>query len=130
MAHENDPLWADLQKKLLVAMKNTDLGEMAQIYYQQATFVRKEGKKDGKYLIAAGVKCELSRMEVAAINHVRIISSRDKFVCYSCDELNNKIYSIKEALKSMPVPNLHCTADIPHVGKNWCRCTFVAVVPT
>jgi hypothetical protein len=130
MAQGNDPIWADLQKKLLVAMKNTDLGEMAQIYYQQATFVRKEGKKDGKYLVAEGVKCELSRMEVAAIKHVRIISSRDKFVCYSCDELNNKIYSIKEAQTSMPVPNLHCTSDIQGVGKNWCRCTIVAVIPT
>ena len=127
MARENDPKWADLQKKLLEAMKTSDWGEMAQLYYQQATIVRKEGK-EAKHLIAEGIRCELTRMEKADVRKIKILGAQDEMSCPACAALNKKIISVAEALQTMPVPNLSCTANIPGVAKNWCRCTIGAVI--
>lgn len=67
----------------------------------------------------------LSRKEGGVIDQVKIITAKDK-ACSACRELDEKVFSIEEALQTMPIPHRGCTSELYSAGVGFCRCGYVA----
>ena len=59
----------------------------------------------------------LSDFKNNKINNVKWTTANDKRVCQACENRNNKIFSISEAVELLKTT--YCESK-------WCRCAFVA----
>lgn len=124
MAINNDKKWAELNKKLLEGMKSNNWGIMKACYNEMAYILGQEGK-EASHLLRERNKCELLELKEAGFEKVQILTARSENVCKECAALEGKIYSIDEALKSMPIPSSACSTDIFSSGKSFCRCLYI-----
>lgn len=46
--------------------------------------------------------------------------------CDSCKILSNRIFTIDQALKDMPLPNPACNYKPNATEKGWCRCSYIS----
>jgi hypothetical protein len=115
----NDIIWAFLQKKLLIAMKNGDWSEMSRMYFEQA-IIRYNESKDFFKLLQESRKCDLNNYQIQGVKKVQILSSGETS-CKKCQILNALQLTIKQALQIMPIPVKDCENE-------YCRCIYIPVL--
>lgn len=117
---QGDIVWAILNQRLLSAMKKNDWQEMKMLYWQQARLLYEQGKEFFRLLQEAS-RCELRNYQSSGVcKKVEILTAGDQS-CDKCNALNGKVFTIKNALETMPIPVKDCE-------KRWCRCCYVAVI--
>lgn len=70
-------------------------------------------------------KDELLRFKEAGIKEVKILSAGAGNSCGECLKLSGKVFTIEEALKTMPLPVKCCSTDVFDVEKGFCRCIYI-----
>lgn len=112
-ASVNDTAWRILNS--LVVSKQSNSNRKI-IYLEMAHIVTLEGKNPNPYLTEA-VKYELLDFSSSGIKKVKVTNANDSLICANCRKLENKVISINQALKEMPIPN-NCEK------KTGCRCWY------
>jgi hypothetical protein len=46
--------------------------------------------------------------------------------CEQCRLLQDKVYTIEEALEKMPISNKHCTKKMNDKNQGFCKCCYIA----
>jgi hypothetical protein len=117
---QRDIIWTILNNRLLSAMKKTSWQQMKMLYFEQALFLKDEGKNPFKVL-QESKRCELRGYQSFGVKKVQILSSGSS--CDKCKTLNGKIFTIKEALETMPIPIDNCDNLY-----RYCRCVYLPIV--
>lgn len=97
-------------------------------FYSEALNAYEEG---GDYIsiLKKHHKSELHRYkETEVVSKVEILSAGLNISCDACNELDGRQFTIKEALETMPLPNLKCTYSWSSLEPGFCRCTYVPIV--
>jgi hypothetical protein len=105
--------------------KTQDYSTLKSLHYSMAIFLHK-GDQDYFQCLEISAKMELLSMKQMGIERVQIFN--DESSCRACRKLNNKIFTIDEALERMPVPVRKCTLDVFGMEKGFCRCFYAPVV--
>jgi len=121
---DQQALWALLEK---TAKKSPSLQQKKMAYYYMALISEKEGKEFHVYLTEA-IRCELLRYKQSKIQDVKILTAGHGNACPTCEQQEGKVYSIKDALKQMPIPCKDCTTTLTGEKIGFCRCSYIAVV--
>lgn len=115
-ASVNDTLWS-----LLNGMVATKQGnDLQQLYYHMAEIVRSEGR-DPNPFIQTAMRLLLEEYQREGIRKVQIFTANDDHVCPACQQLAEKIFTIQEALQTMPIPT-RCSSQ------DGCRCRYAPVI--
>lgn len=123
-AKSTDVIWSLFNKLIL---KTKDLCLLKAIYYNMALFLN-EGGKDCFAILQQSAKMELMRFKQEDfIEKVKILTT-GKDSCKACQRLENKIFTIKEAIEKMPIPCKECTHKIYNNKKSFCRCCYSAKI--
>ncbi len=123
VVNDRDIIWS-LFNELITRTK--DLYELKMIYYDMALFLNEEGK-DFFSVLQQSAKMELMRYKKDGIEKVRILAS-GKSSCAACQSLDDKIYTLAEALEKMPIPCKDCATNLNNSQRGFCRCCYVAEV--
>ena len=113
-------LWQKLLKDRAEAGNPPERG----MYYTMALFVTREGRS-AAHLLQAAARAELEELRAHGFQQVSISASGNG--CEPCTSSNGRTLSIEEALREMPIPNVHCS----HVLSGefpFCRCSFSPVL--
>ena len=95
------------------------------IYYEMALFLNKEGK-DCFSVLQQSAKMNLMKFKQAGVvEKVRILTVGEDS-CKACRLLENKVFTIEEALEKMPIPCKECTHKLYDEKKGFCRCSYLA----
>jgi len=62
------------------------------------------------------------------IKKVQIFTQQENS-CEACRQLENKVFTIEEALEKMPIPCKECTQKLYDEKRGFCRCSYVAFFP-
>ncbi|HHT11188.1 MAG TPA: hypothetical protein GX009_12855 [Candidatus Atribacteria bacterium] len=119
-----DVIWRTLVGRTLSAKS---FNELTMLYFQKALFLYDEGRKQYFKMLQVSKVFKLKNYKNDGIEMVQISTCQDNS-CESCSKLEGKIYSIDEALKEMPIPNINCEYDWNDVGTGWCRCDWLPVL--
>jgi hypothetical protein len=104
--------------------KSRSNSEKAQLFYLKALLLDSSGKDFIEDLVEAR-RLELLHLKTHEfVKQVQIISNPDS--CKVCKADADKILSIDDALKAMPLPHKSCTRPF-HSEKGFCRCTYLIV---
>ena len=120
--------WKRLSELVRVAMQAGDLQSLKSAYQQQANILFVEGRPHF-HIAQEARRAELMSFLEIDIARVEVMTSDDERVCAHCQSLDGKVFTIKEALDTMPIPGPYCTdgsEQNPHGGR--CRCVFGAVI--
>lgn len=125
---ENDPTFTldDAYFYLLnnKIKKSRSNSEKAQLFYLKALLLDSSGKDFTEDLVESR-RLELMHLKTHEfVRKVQIISNPDS--CKVCKADSDKVLSIEEALKLMPLPHKSCTRPF-HSEKGFCRCTYLIV---
>jgi hypothetical protein len=112
----NDVVWSILNK-LVTKLKNPS--ELRLVYFEMADLAQSEGK-DSKPYRAQANKLQLTEYS-GAVKQVEISIIEDSRCCDYCLSLANKKFTIKKAIKEMPIPG-KCTSE------DGCRCVYSPVM--
>ena len=105
-------------------MKKGDLQKLQFTYFSMARFLNADGKNPFAALIG-GAKTRLLEFKNTAFQKVQIIASTDS--CKECKKLNEKVFTVDQALKEMPLPNVNCTSIREKGKKPFGRCSWTTV---
>ena len=119
----NDAIWNLLNNLIVINIK--DIQKLKQVYYEMALFINCENKNPNKQLEIIS-KLALVEFKKLDIKKVEISSVRGG--CNSCEKQNNKVYSIEEALKCMPIPNKKCAFHLKEGKFPFCRCFLSPII--
>lgn len=108
----NDVIWRILNK---MVVSGYSIG-----YHFMAVIAREEGKDTKPYTTEVLKQTLVGYRDKEFIGSVRIYTANDNQVCESCRNLHDKVFSIEEALETLPIPTM-CTNDI-------CRCYYQPIV--
>jgi len=108
----------------LIAKNRNNLQTLKMIYYEMALFLNEQGK-DCFTQLQLSNKMELLMYKKAGINKVQILTCGTGS-CEQCQLLQDKIYTIDEALEKMPIPNKDCTKKMYDKNQGFCKCSYVA----
>lgn len=105
--------------------KKEDYFHLKMNYLYQAISCCKQGK-DPSLFLKKKYKAEIKEEEAIGISKKLKIMA---YGCENCIKLNDKIFTIEEALISMPLPNRDCTCILyKWEGKpGYCSCLFLGV---
>jgi len=120
---DQDIFWSLFHQ--LIKKNRNDLQTLKMIYYEMALFLNESGKD---YFTALQLSHKMDLMyykKRGIINKVKIITCGTGS-CEQCQLLQDKIYSIEEALEKMPVPNKNCTKIMFDKNRGFCKCCYVA----
>ena len=121
-AKSTDVIWGLFNKLIL---KTKDLHSLKCIYYDMALFLNKEGK-DCFSVLQQSAKMNLMKFKQAGVvEKVRILTVGEDS-CEACRLLENKVFTIEEALEKMPIPCKECTHKLYDEKKGFCRCSYLA----
>lgn len=73
-------------------------------------------------------KSELLYYKDSGVQKVQILTAGPGNSCEKCYKLHGKVLTIKEALRTMPLPIVNCTLDVFGLEKGFCRCNYAAEV--
>lgn len=119
-----DVIWG-LFNELILKTKN--LHSLKMIYYEMALFLNKEGK-DCFLVLQQSAEMELMKFKQDGfIKKVRILTAGEDS-CEACRQLENKVFTIEEALEKMPIPCKECTHKLHDEKRGFCRCCYVAEI--
>ena len=109
----------------LILKNANDYNILRNLYYELALIANKEGK-NFFHLLQKSMEMELKEMKkTGVLEKVKILATGYDDVCEECSKLNGKIFSIKEALRQMPIPNRNCTTSIDGGKRGFCRCSYI-----
>ena len=107
--------WDDLEVHVKAAKKARDYGALKSLYFAQAAHLYKYGS-DFFPLSQEARRCELLDYKSSGmVDRVEIIATADS--CSACKALDGKTFTVKQALKQMPIPVAGCS---------WCKCCYAA----
>lgn len=119
---EGDLIWSIFNNLLKKFFEVEDYHNLKCIYYGMALFLHEEGK-DPYQMLQESAKMELTRIKSEGrYEEVKIGWSANG--CPSCKELADKVYSIEEALKELPIPNKDCSTWKHMSEYGFCRCNY------
>jgi DNA-directed RNA polymerase subunit RPC12/RpoP len=122
----SDIKWGLLNKRASEAMKKSDFSALSGIYFQMALQKHEEGKDCYIEQVQAQKMQLMALKQNDVVSHVEILS---KDGCEECKKLNEKKFTLEEALKNNPLPVAHCTHKLNNnAPSSWCRCTYLPVV--
>ncbi len=104
--------------------KLKDFDSLKMIYYEMALFLNEE-KKDFSTVLQQSQKMDLLKYKQIGIKKVQILSAHNS--CEACKKLNDKIFTVKDALEKMPLPCMNCKYILDDDSRGFCRCVFVPV---
>ena len=105
--------------------KTTDYHSLGMIYFNMALFLYEGGGEFFKEL-QESAKMDLMRYGQHT-QKVKILATSES--CKACKKQDQKVITIEDALKEMPIPCKDCTYELSGSGNlGWCRCTYVAVI--
>jgi len=113
-----DVVWGVLNDRLVTSLGRGDWGEAKMIYFEQALILHKEGR-DFFRLLQEGKRCELRSYQSQGVKRVEVLAGS----CEKCKHLNGKVFTIKEALDTMPIPVKECENQ-----NGWCRCDWLPII--
>lgn len=123
-AESTDVIWALYND--LIARNLNNLNLLKGIYYEMALFLNKEGK-DCLKMLQLSNEMELRYFRhFSFIKKVQIITCGEDS-CEACRKLHNKVFTIDEALKTMPIPCKECTHKIYDKKHGFCRCCYASM---
>lgn len=118
-----DVFWAMANQRVIDCLEKGDWHNAAMAYFQQALYLHDEGKPFF-HLLQEATRADLRRYATTPIagpkSKVRILTSKGQS-CPSCQKNEGKVFTIEQALRTMPIPNPSCT----NLGTGWCRCLWV-----
>lgn len=98
--------------------------EIKMIYYSMAIFQNRRSEPTYD-LRREGVKYELLFYKNDGITkNVRIAKSNFEKTCENCKRLAGKVFSLEEALQTMPIPSKECTFHLFDKNHGFCRCYY------
>lgn len=116
---ERQAVWRLLQK---AEKQELHLGKKGHIFYQMALFAEEEGKDFLPFLQKAR-RYELLKYQDRKIQKVRILTGG---ACDECEKQADKVLTVKEALKTMPLPCKACTFTLTNNIPGFCRCSYIS----
>ena len=126
---QQDARWKELSKLVQTASQDGDLNALASAYDQQASILFDAGRPH-HHVAREAMRCSLLAKQQLGISQVKVSTSQDERVCAHCQSLEGKVFSVDEALASMPLPGPSCTDGSDRNGHGGrCRCIYVAVIP-
>ena len=108
----NDVAWRILNNLLLTRRR-----DKSAVYLEMAQIARAEGKNPNPYLIEVNREILHSFQADPAVSRVTVHHVRDRLVCPDCLALEDREWTIQEALANPPIPNA-CTSAAG------CRCYY------
>lgn len=102
--------------------KEKDMQKLKSIYYSMALFVQEEGR-DPLPLLLKSHRCDLSEMKKNGITKVKVRTSGEQS-CAECRKLKGQVFSIEEALDTMPLPCKRCMMWLDQEKYSFCRCFY------
>jgi hypothetical protein len=114
----HDAAWSCLNSLLIGNINNS---VRSQVLHEMAAIVREEGKNPKEYLRESAKYALLDIKSTGMITSVKVYNCNDGLVCASCRELEGKVFSIEQAQKELPVPNV-CE------NNSGCRCWYSPIV--
>lgn len=115
----DDLIWTLSNEMLLEYAKHNKFQEMSSLYFSMAYF-QKERNNEFFHLLQESRKIELYNTKKQLIGlKYKVIIVDGELDCKACQELDGKMFSIKEALEKMPIPPKNCTHD-----GGWCTCCY------
>lgn len=108
----------------LIKKNRNDLQTLKRIYFEMALFLNEEGK-DFFTVLQLSSKMVLMMYKKAGIDKVQILTCGTGS-CEQCRLLQDKIYTIEEALEKMPVPCKDCMKKMNDKNQGFCKCCYVA----
>ena len=122
----HDVIWGILNE--LIIKNANDYYILSRLYYNLAFIANKE-KKEFFHLLQKSKEMTLKdKQKDRVIEKVRIDAVGYDDLCEECSKLDGKIFSIKEALRQMPIPNRNCTTSIDGGKRGFCRCEYVVYI--
>ncbi|MGH8688813.1 MAG: hypothetical protein ACREVQ_14020 [Burkholderiales bacterium] len=111
-----------------VAATAQKLHERKMAFYQLASYAEKEGRPFNEFLTEAA-RCELLiYKQTPVVRVVEILTAGPGNACDECEVQRGKVFSIDEALRTMPLPCHMCTRTLTGARPGFCRCTWLPVV--
>jgi hypothetical protein len=118
-AGSTDVIWSLFNE---LKLKTKDLHTLSMIYYAMALFSNKEGK-DSFTLLQQSAKMKLMDYKQRGVKKVKILTGGEES-CEVCRRLENKVFTIKEALETMPIPQKECTHKLYDKKRGFCKCEY------
>ena len=123
----SDAIWSLFNKKTLEIGVSTpvDLQLLSNLCFDMSMFLAESGENPTPALENAH-KYKLLNLKQ---HFTKVRVSCQSLGCKNCIDLNEKIFTIENALKNKILPNKSCTSIHFKNGKYpWCTCYYVAVV--
>ena len=121
-AKARDVMWAILSDRTIDSMKKGDWGKLGWLYFEQALFLHEEGK-ECFHILQESKRCELRAYQSSGVvKKVEILDAGDSS-CTKCQALRGKVFTMTEALNSMPIPIKDCANSC-----GYCRCVYLPIV--
>jgi DNA-directed RNA polymerase subunit RPC12/RpoP len=117
---QGDIVWTILNERLISAMKKNDWQQMGMLYWSQARLLYELGKEFFRPGQEAA-RCVLRNYQSMGVRKVEILTAGDSYCCEKCRALKGKVFTVKKALETMPIPVMDCE-------KGLCRCIYLSVV--
>lgn len=109
---------------ILELIEEENYHEIKMIYYSMALFQNRRGMPTYD-LRREGVKYELLHMQKNEyVKYVKITESNIEKTCENCKRLNGKVFSLEEALQTMPIPCKECTFHLFDKNHGFCACYY------
>ena len=115
-----DVVWGIFNRKIIESKSHK---ERSHIYWKMARFVYEEEKNPYR-LMQQSKNSDLLSYKNTGLNIKVIISAYTQGCCKECLKQENKIYTIEEAIKNMPIPCKECSNQPNEKGFGWCRCMW------
>ena len=113
---QREERWKELSKAVEVASRAGDLNALAAAYVQQSYFLFGDGRPHQRVAQDAA-RCRLLHFQQTGVPKVSVMTSQDERVCEYCRSLEGKVFTVAEALRTMPLPGPGCDDGM-------CRCVY------
>ena len=129
---ERDERWVELNQQTLDAYRTGDFHSAMMAHYEQARILFERGA-DHHRTAQAACKDELRHYRQngrsLGVDTV-VIRTLEEAACAVCAPFEGRAFSIKEALKLMPIPHRDCeTLGNENKYGGLCRCSYEPVIP-
>ena len=101
-------------------LKLKDLNEM-ETRYNSLAIILNRGGEESFHVLKSAAKIKLAALRKEGFKNVSILTCQ---MCEACKQVDGKILSIKEALKTMPIPIKECTNYPYNENRSFCVCSY------
>lgn len=111
-----------------VAANAENLHERKMAFYYLATYAERDGLPFVEYLTEAS-RCDLlTYKQTGRVKKVEILTAGPGNACPECEAQRGKVFTIEEALSTMPLPCSACSRKLLGTQVGFCRCTWLPVL--